>query len=397
MALAGQIRPVSPLMAASFARSARSATSFPSLQSAAAFLVDEVDRRLQTIHVLGHLFTGEAGDILRRSVEENLSAVSAVRARGVGGRVAEDAAGCIAVGLEVESAASRVFEAQSRAVDSARVFFAEQARVPSPVPAGWGPVPRVVERAISVTYRLNTTSLLLARQLVRVAEAVQGGSADPFSASLVRDDDLMGTVQDAMEEMRGVCIEKHGAAPEFRVERGVDKLGREARVPALIPHHYLRFALLEVAKNAAGAMVKRFGALRIDDAPPIHVVVAADDAHAGVRIADTGGGCPDVQGAFRYFRSSALRPPARDHDYKYSRDHGVVMSGLGVGLPRTRDFAQMLGGYVDLVSLPGHGATVQVVVNRRGHGDDVSVADVRDLLAIARGAAQRTEEVVIGV
>jgi len=70
--------------------------------------------------------------------------------------------------------------------------------------------------------------------------------------------------------------------------------------------------------------------------------------HAGaaweVEILDYAGGVPEAQlpDVGRFFYSTVQESPAAG--YGYLKDHGAVCSGLGVGFPMARMYAEMMGG-----------------------------------------------------
>lgn len=174
-------------------------------------------------------------------------------------------------------------------------------------------------------------------------------------------------------------------------------------LPVLGVRPFVEYACAELLKNAFKATVDRYGAAGVDDAPPVHVRLSCDSRFACISIADGGGGVPsslarrqlalesnwrahesgqhevasagdggsDQPGTFAgaisvfpYFSSTtrAITPPT----YTYSRDFGPAYSGKGLGLVRSRLYAQYHGGSLTLLSQPGLGTTALLALERSG-------------------------------
>jgi len=143
---------------------------------------------------------------------------------------------------------------------------------------------------------------------------------------------------------------------------------------------YISFATTELLKNAYKAVITRYGAQAVDDAPPVHIRFSEDAVHALIAIEDAGGGVPQRKpgghvlqsrrhvGAitqFSYFNSTA-HAGAGEPTYQYSRDFGVPFAGKGLGLVRTRLYARYHGGSLTLLSQPGYGTTALMALEKSG-------------------------------
>ena len=53
-------------------------------------------------------------------------------------------------------------------------------------------------------------------------------------------------------------------------------------------------------------------------------------------------------------------------DYTYSRNFGATFDGLGFSVPMVELHAQMMGGGLQISSLPGHSTTAVVRIALRG-------------------------------
>lgn len=175
--------------------------------------------------------------------------------------------------------------------------------------------------------------------------------------------------RDTADAVRAFAVEKFGAAPDVVVDEPSFARGAgRAPLSCLVVPEYLRFALVELLKNAVAASVEHYGAAALDDAPPVRVSVSGDATHVGLCVSDAAGGTAGRPGAaiapFPYFSSTA--PPPVQDSYHYSRTHGAPFSGLGLGLPRASLYARHLGGALALVSQPGRGVDAHLFVDRSG-------------------------------
>eukprot|EP00892_Ulva_mutabilis_P006301 jgi/Ulvmu1/4042/UM019_0019.1 len=221
----------------------------------------------------------------------------------------------------------------------------------------------------------------------------------PVMAAAVTPGEL---VRQAVADVRGFAVEKYGIPPDVSVH--VPAAADSQRVTCVPP--LVLYVLSEVLKNSVTALEAQHGAWDLDEAAPIAVTVRAADAHrpddsleqaaahrigfwtgelaevvrpkafnshaiqrdgetgastgeevgrgegAGrvggdtweVEIVDHGGGIPEHRLADigRFFYSTVQASPAAG--YGYSKDHGAVFSGLGVGIPMARLYADTMGG-----------------------------------------------------
>ena len=99
------------------------------------------------------------------------------------------------------------------------------------------------------------------------------------------------------------------------------------------------------------SMVDRHGVMEVEDAPPVTVRTASQRGSSGngplrIIVADNGGGIPpeDRQRVWDWHFTSTRR--RADPDFKYSREFGAALSGLGVGLARAQVFMALHNGCV---------------------------------------------------
>ena len=175
-------------------------------------------------------------------------------------------------------------------------------------------------------------------------------------------------------EVRHLCTEKYGVAPELTVERrpidpwreegGSSRAGAGPAVQdgVICAPGPLRSALRELL-NGAVAMIRRFG-IDTDLAPPVTVRVGGSDGAVGVRISDTGGGLPEGLAPDALFTFFHTTEPYVEPTYTFSGNFGGELSGQGVGLPLARVYAELHGGGVASLSVPGAGADAYLTVAR---------------------------------
>lgn len=303
-------------------------TSEPLLQSP-----PEVRTRLQ-MHVEAALAEGEAVDT---------ADVTAVFKACMGGKVAADTAFSGAVGM------ARVLPAAVRGSDGLQTLLSTACRVLS-----------------SVDVFLEQTAVACER-----SDLVPADVAGAYRLTPIAVVDVPQLLEDVLEDaVRPLVSEKFGAGacPDVIVERG------PGHHTAELPPALVSYVAVELLKNACEAMVQRHGALDMEDAEPIHVLVSSNKTNLGVRIVDTGGGLPIAPDEARKWLSSSTNPDdgARNGGggYGYSRSHGAVFSGMGVGVARSNALATLLGGHLTLGSLPGVGTSAFFTVSRTGDVQD---------------------------
>jgi pyruvate dehydrogenase kinase 2/3/4 len=116
------------------------------------------------------------------------------------------------------------------------------------------------------------------------------------------------------------------------------------------------------------AHINSFGAEEVSNGPAIVVKIGAKGKDIGFQISDEGGGMSKevLFNCFRYFYTTVVAP---EPTYTYSGSFGVPFHGEGVGLKIARQYARFLGGDISLGTLPGHGTTANVILDRFGSAE----------------------------
>jgi len=196
---------------------------------------------------------------------------------------------------------------------------------------------------------------------------------------------LASLIKSSSDEVRAFCVEKFGAAP------GVDisSIGLTSSMSVVGVKELLSFAYVELLKNAMTAMISRYTAAGVDDAPEIKVQIACDDPHfLYITLTDSAGGLKNHEQnqqqlysnrPFRLF-SSVAAAARQEIDYKYSREFGVPFSGSGLGLLRSDLFCKIHGGYISLYpSLSSSnqlsGTSARIVIARGGSTTDLEALE----------------------
>lgn len=205
--------------------------------------------------------------------------------------------------------------------------------------------------------RATRVALLRAQVLAESARlfcgAIGGVAATPAPKSprtrpSVASIDLFELVRASTGGVTAFCVEKHGAAPVVNVALAP---GRRAPTLTCVPS-LVGFIYVEMLKNSMSAMLRRYSAAGVDDAPAVEVLVSADSDFAYVTLSDAGGGGvggPQLaeRRPFALFATGS-GPTREELDYKYSREFGAAFSGHGLGLARSDAFALLHGGAVEL-------------------------------------------------
>jgi len=224
-------------------------------------------------------------------------------------------------------------------------------------------------------HMLATSMRLLA------ASADTAGAENSNALRVSRSLNLASLIKSSSDEVRAFCVEKFGAAP------GVDisSIGLTSSMSVVGVKELLSFAYVELLKNAMTAMISRYTAAGVDDAPEIKVQIACDDPHyLYVTLTDSAGGLKNHEQhqqqlysnrPFRLF-SSVAAAARQEIDYKYSREFGVPFSGSGLGLLRSDLFCKIHGGYISLYpSLSSSnqlsGTSARIVIARGGSTTDL--------------------------
>ena len=257
--------------------------------------------------------------------------------------------------------------------------------------------PRWIE-SVDETFASGTLASLLL-QMLETGEAV---NAEECSVN------LSDVLNRAVEDLALLSREKFGVVPPIEVEAlGV---GRVWATEGL-----LHFVVFELLKNAVGATINRYGALDVDDAPPIRIAATQSAGEGGrveLAISDAGEGiAPDgferIGSAFHttYVRSVFLNEGG-------GASSGVPFSGSGFGTFKSGIFASFIDAEVR-VSSNGidRGATASLSLSpfrASAHCDDAALdlnasiaslkpalktlpkAALKDLLVLERAGKSRS-------
>lgn len=195
--------------------------------------------------------------------------------------------------------------------------------------------------------------------------------------SLIRKHQLHQVVANAVSHCKGMSKEKYGVCPDITVypdpcdaaasDGGLHGPGDTPSLECLCEGGSVHYITIELLKNAIRANIDRYGVLDIEDAPPIRCRVSQGSGEVGFSIEDSGQGMPYKfrQNLFRYYNTSAT-PVLEQSGYTYSRNFGSAMSGYGLGLAMSRQYAKHLGGDLGVSSLLGEGTTVSLNFCRNG-------------------------------
>ena len=239
-----------------------------------------------------------------------------------------------------------------------------------------------VARAVSEVFTISHSQLLCLETLSEYG-AFRDNLGELQSVA------LQEKVEDILSSARALGVEKFGVHPRLDVE-----VGPELRVdPAAIP--LLEFAVIEILKNAFGAMIERYGALDVEDAPPVKIHLSgASQRIQRVLIEDFGTGM-DAQ-----VKSTCFRPLAttlvddRDDPWKYSRTFGAKFAGAGLGAFRARlGFYHFGAEKVSLRTKAGVGTAVEIFFLEEAEKEeegDLSKHTVVQLKNMLRGKGLKT-------
>lgn len=211
------------------------------------------------------------------------------------------------------------------------------------------------------------SELIACRVLAKRHEELETDSAVE-SRMLELDCPLDTVLEHSVEDARAFCREKFGDSPEVQLVSARDG---PATLALALPA-YIRFPLHELLKNAMGSHVRRAGADRLDELPPIRVSYAIHDGWGGIEVEDFGGGWAAPTAADTSACFLATTNPEREANYQYSRDFGSQFEGLGMGLPLARLHARYLGGELHLAGLPGVGVRASLGFDATGERSDAA-------------------------
>eukprot|EP00756_Hemistasia_phaeocysticola_P006559 Hpha_TRINITY_DN13892_c0_g1::TRINITY_DN13892_c0_g1_i1::g.69633::m.69633 len=144
---------------------------------------------------------------------------------------------------------------------------------------------------------------------------------------------------DTAFRVEGLFMRDVGVTPHILIS------GDESASVEYVEAH-LDYILAELFKNSAKATLRKHSS----SLPPIQVHVSGDDSVVRVRVSDEGGGIekPDAAAIFRYGYTTAHDEGSSGLDGRAAL-RGGQLAGWGFGLPRSRVYAQYLGGDLQLV------------------------------------------------
>jgi signal transduction histidine kinase len=228
---------------------------------------------------------------------------------------------------------------------------------------------------------------------MRLFASSAAAAVDPDNSTLTRNAlqvnrslHIPSLIKSSTDEVRAFCVEKFGAAPGVHIS----VIGTNSSMSVVGVKELIAFAYVELLKNAMTAMIARYMAAGVDDAPEINVQITCNDSHyLYVSLTDSAGGLEESQTQtirqlylnrpFRLF-SSVATAARQEIDYKYSREFGVPFSGSGLGLLRSDLFCKLHGGYVSLYPSTGGSATLagtsaRIVIDRSGSTTDMEALE----------------------
>lgn len=239
----------------------------------------------------------------------------------------------------------------------------------------------VQREAVSQGPPLSDAACAAMDKLLWYSMSLQLLSGHAAGRSPVCDMHLVPLLQDSLDEVGAFAVEKFGVKPPVEIavsSKGV-ATSADKDVPLFSSREHVMYIVRELLKNAMRAQIDRYGAAGVDDAPPLLLRVASAPTQVSVCVSDRGGGWVAGAGAgaagraghvagpitrFSYFSSSAFK--RAEPNYQYSREHGVPFTGYGLGLPRARVYARMLGGGLSVTSQPGWGCDALFCLDRHG-------------------------------
>lgn len=176
-----------------------------------------------------------------------------------------------------------------------------------------------------------------------------------------------------------LCKYHYGYAPPVEV---VD-VG-QVRFP-FIPQ-YLNYIMFEIIKNSLRAVTERYDSSELANYP-VRVTVCGDDDTVVIRTTDAGGGIPlDVLPSVWSYLYTTARPVGEDdatqsesEESEEDEESVSPMAGFGCGLPLSRTYSSYVGGRLELTSMPHHGCSAYLYLNRLGDSEEVMDCVVADL------------------
>jgi hypothetical protein len=223
------------------------------------------------------------------------------------------------------------------------------------------------------------------------ADPLGGGGSRPARAraTVVSRMAVLPLLHSTLPQARALCVDKHGLAPDIRVDCHPTDLSLVA------VESHVHFVLMELTKNALRSVIDRYGVLRVDEAPPIvvrarqvprtlplvHSGAASTkvdtvelnviDGGVGLGAAGDAASARRAAHAFDPFFTDYEEPIADAVGYGYSRRFGSALTGFGLGLPNARAYCRLMGGTLTLRRREdradgGGGAVAVALLNAHG-------------------------------
>ena len=172
---------------------------------------------------------------------------------------------------------------------------------------------------------------------------------------------LIDVAESALEDAKALCIEKWGEDPAVSVQvltpRGEERKTRARPLHCMGVQSYIHFILIELLKNAMKAVLDRsfmdssFDAQEMGAVKVVLQQLPCSDIRITVEDKGTGIAAKMHEHATHFFSTTHQKAVPT---YTYSGDFGAPFSGLGVGLPLSRLYANLHGGSLTLSSSSSH-------------------------------------------
>jgi len=288
---------------------------------------------------------GDMADALRRFVAERERAAAALEAQTLR---AEDARRAAEDASRAKSRFLTMMSHELRTPLNAIIGFAELMRVPRPDGA-----PQKTAEYAGYVLRSADHLLSLITDLLDLSR-IEAGRMELRSGPLDLDALAGETVR-----MMGDLARRRGVALAYAPPPAPVTVEGDAR------------AVLQVLHNIVGNALKYTPA-----GGAVRVAAEADDAHAVIRVSDTGVGMtPDEL-------RIALEPFGRNRG-----DPHVAEEGTGLGLPLVHGLMELHGGRMEIDSVKGRGTAVALIFPRSAQGTGAAGAEPEAILPASRERA----------
>lgn len=164
--------------------------------------------------------------------------------------------------------------------------------------------------------------------------------------------DLEQVVRHAYTNARFLCEQCYMAAPKLELRTHNLTKPNDSVTAVHVPAHIYHMSF-EVMKNAMQATVnKNWG--RLDELPPINVLICQSDNDITIKISDLGGGVDrtTAEKMFKYLYTTSPKASLTKE--------GAPLSGLGYGLPLARLYARYFQGDIKAASYENHGTDIYI-------------------------------------